>query len=59
MTGATIRQESAPALGDIRAMTEGTVYLYPSATERDDWPRYIDALASVIAKGVNVQWVRP
>ncbi|AUG87161.1 hypothetical protein HOS58_gp29 [Streptomyces phage Attoomi] len=57
---AVIDSQAAPALGEIRAMKAGgVVYLRPSAKERADWPRYIDALASAMAHGVSVRWVRP
>jgi hypothetical protein len=56
----TIRGDTAPALGDIRALRPGAwVDIYPTARERADWPRYIDALASAMAHGVSVRWVRP
>ena len=49
----------APALGDVRALGEGdTVWLTPESTQRDDWPRYLDALAAAIAAGTDVRWLR-
>ncbi|MGW7270796.1 hypothetical protein ACWGH5_09775 [Streptomyces sp. NPDC054864] len=55
-----IRGESAPPLGDLRTAQEGqTIHLYPSAKERPDWGRYIDAIAGAVAHGVNVKWVQP
>ncbi|MGY4952136.1 hypothetical protein [Streptomyces auratus] len=54
-----ISGSQSPSLGDIRALTGGEIYLFPTAREREDWPRYIDALASAIAHGVSVKWVTP
>ncbi len=54
-----IRGSQSPPLGEIRALTGGEVHLFPTAREREDWPRYIDALASAIAHGVSVKWVSP
>lgn len=49
----------APAMGDIRALLPGDcVYLKPDADERPDWGHYLDALASAIAHGVDVKWLR-
>ncbi|MEV3856085.1 hypothetical protein AB0J38_17390 [Streptomyces sp. NPDC050095] len=59
MSTLQISKDSAPPLGDIRTQTGGTVFLLPTAKERADWPRYVDALASAIAHGVSVRWVRP
>ncbi|WP_037790552.1 hypothetical protein [Streptomyces natalensis] len=58
MNALEIRGSQAPPLGEIRALAGGEVHLFASAREREDWPRYIDALASAIARGVSVKWVR-
>ncbi|QAX94729.1 hypothetical protein HOV12_gp29 [Streptomyces phage Lilbooboo] len=55
-----IGPESAPALGDVRALKSGdTVYLKPGAVERRDWGRYADALTQAIARGASVVWTEP
>lgn len=49
---------SAPALGEIRLLPAGsTVYLLRGAPKRQDWPRYVDAIASAVAHGVSVIWL--
>ncbi|MFD9813969.1 hypothetical protein [Streptomyces sp. NPDC059080] len=58
MSTLDISRTTAPPLGDIRALNGGEVRLYPTAREREDWPRYLDALASALAHGVSVKWVR-
>ncbi|MGP3940489.1 hypothetical protein [Streptomyces sp. 6N106] len=53
-----IRQESAPALGDIRSLGEGSwIYIFPNAKERKDWGRYLDAIGHAVARGASVSWV--
>lgn len=53
-----ISKESAPALGDIRAMGEGSyILLRPSARQRKDWGRYQDAIAQAVSRGVGVHWL--
>jgi hypothetical protein len=50
--------ESAPALGDIRALGVGTVILLrPGVTSRKDWGRYQDALAQAVSRGASVHWL--
>lgn len=53
-----VRLESAPALGDIRALTAGSwIYVFPSAKERRDWPQYTAAIAHAVGNGSSVSWV--
>lgn len=53
-----IRLESAPALGDIRALSPGShIYVFESARRRPDWGRYQDAIRQAVARGVNVSWL--
>ncbi len=50
-----IKPESAPALGDIRAAgRDAVVYVSPRMTERDEWPRYWDAVGVAFARGARV-----
>lgn len=50
---------SAPALGDIRTMGQGdTVWLAEGVEDREDWGRYLDALATATTRGVDVRWIR-
>lgn len=49
----------APALGDVRALGEGdTVWLTPESVQRDDWPRYADAMMVAVSRGADVRWAR-
>jgi hypothetical protein len=51
-----ITYENAPALGDLRALSEGdTVWLTANARQRKDWPRYADALAVAVTRGAEVR----
>lgn len=50
---------SGPAMGDIRAMRRGqTLWILADAPERKDWPRYGDAIAAAVMRGVDVRWNR-
>lgn len=52
-----ISRANAPALGDIRALRSGdVVFLDPTARERPDWARYLDAIAAAVARGVDIIW---
>lgn len=53
-----VRLESAPALGDLRVLPPGSwIYVFPSARERRDWARYLDAITSAVAGGASVSWM--
>ncbi|MEV8056554.1 hypothetical protein AB0P37_08505 [Streptomyces antimycoticus] len=53
-----IRQESAPALGDIRALEAGSwIYIFPNAKDRKDWPRYSAAIAHAVSRGASASWM--
>ena len=57
-TSLYIRSCAAPALGDVRSRLPGdVVYVFPDATTRPYWPRYLDALTAAIAAGADVRWV--
>lgn len=50
--------DAGPAMGDVRAMSRGqTLWIVPDARERADWPRYGDAIAAAVMRGVDVVWV--
>jgi hypothetical protein len=54
-----VSADSAPALGDVRTLGEGsTIYLRPDVKSRKDWGRYQDAIAQAVGRGVDVRWVR-
>ncbi|MCX4663369.1 hypothetical protein [Streptomyces uncialis] len=51
-----ISAEDAPSLGDIREACAGdTVHLMPDWREREDWTRYLDAVAHAMARGAVIQ----
>jgi hypothetical protein len=51
-----ISRDSAPAMGDIRAMGQGeTLWLAADASQRRDWPRYVDAIGCAITRGIEVR----
>ena len=53
-----ISAESAPALGDVRALAPGqTIWLMPGAEQRKDWGRYTEAFAQAVARGADVRWI--
>jgi hypothetical protein len=53
-----ISATSAPPMGDIRALGEGSVILLrPGATSRKDWGRYQDAIAQAVSRGAGVHWL--
>lgn len=57
--GVAVWIQSAPPLGDLRELPEGsTVYLHPTARDRKDWGRYQEAIGAAVGRGVNVQWMR-
>lgn len=50
--------DSAPAIGDVRAASEGeTIWLRPGVNSRKDWARYADALFVAVTRGADVRWV--
>lgn len=45
----------ADPLGDIREACAGdTIFLLPGWRERDDWTRYLDAVAHAMARGAVI-----
>jgi len=51
-----ITVQSAPALGDIRAMGEGdTIWLHANVETRKDWGRYADAIQVAVTRGAEVR----
>lgn len=50
-----ISAKDAPPLGDIREACAGdTIFLMPDWRERDDWTRYLDAVAHAMARGTVI-----
>lgn len=50
-----ISKDSAPALGDVRALGRGdALVISVDATQRKDWPRYQEALGQAVARGAEV-----
>lgn len=53
-----IRLESAPALGDIRALGAGDhIYVFENAKQRKDWGRYTEAIGAAVGHGASVSWL--
>jgi hypothetical protein len=53
-----IRSDYAPALGDLRVMGLGDVIVIRrDASQRRDWPRYLEAITAAVARGAEVQRV--
>lgn len=57
--GFFITVQHAPALGTLRNARAGdTVFIQEGAQCRKDWPRYVDAISTAVAKGADARWVR-
>ncbi|GAA0660228.1 hypothetical protein GCM10010193_08950 [Kitasatospora atroaurantiaca] len=55
----TVERQSAPALGDLRAMGErDTVVIVPGAETRPDWARYAEAIGAAVGRGAEARWSR-
>jgi hypothetical protein len=53
-----IRQDAAPALGDVRLLGEGDhIYVFKDARARADWPRYAGAIGEAVGRGASVLWL--
>ncbi|MFJ9408596.1 hypothetical protein [Streptomyces sp. NPDC101393] len=53
-----IRQDAAPALGDVRALGEGDhIYVFKDAKQRKDWTRYAVAIGHAVCNGASVSWL--
>ncbi|MFJ9646713.1 hypothetical protein [Streptomyces sp. NPDC101206] len=52
-----ITAHAAPALGDVRALGHGHVIrIGADAPQRQDWPRYADAIAHAVRRGADSRW---
>lgn len=50
-----ITKADAPALGDVRRMGQGDALIIgANATQRPDWPRYLEAMGPAITNGAEV-----
>jgi hypothetical protein len=53
-----IRLESAPALGDLRALGAGDhIYVFQNARQRKDWGYYTAAIGHAVGNGASVSWL--
>jgi hypothetical protein len=54
-----LSRDSAPAMGDVRAMGKGqTLWILPDALGRPDWARYGDCIAAAAMRGADIRWHR-
>lgn len=60
MTNVKVSRDVAPAYGDLRALRAGdTVWVHPSARDRADWGRIVEAVAGAISRGAEVRAIVP
>lgn len=59
MTSVLITRDSAPPLGDLRALGAGdSIFIRKGAFDRKDAGRYADAVSSAVSRGADVRWVK-